>query len=87
MYICTHTYYVCVCVCVCVSLSLSLCICVCLRMNTSILYFLSGELVGTLFNLPPPSILHTLMRGRYSIGIVVSRIVDSEFQSCPSTPV
>ena len=85
MYICTHTYYMCV--CVCVSLSLSLCIFVCLRMNTSILYFLSGELVGTLFNLPPPSILHTLMRGRYLIGIVVSRIVDSEFQSCPSTPV
>ena len=55
-------------------------------MNTCILYPLSGELVGTLFNLPPPSILCTLMRDRYSIGIVVSWIVDSEFQSCPSTP-
>ena len=83
----THILYVCVCLSLSLSLSLPLCICVCLRMNTSILYFLSGELVGTLFNLPPPSILHTLMRGRYLIGIVVSRIVDSEFQSCPSTPV
>ena len=62
-------------------------ICINLRMNTCILYPLSGELVGTLFNLPPPSILCTLMRDRYSIGIVVSWIVDSEFQSCPSTPV